>query len=453
MRSRRNKPANGSGSLKVNGMIAEYFFIIYAIFCIIVCAVYFAIAQNKWMLIFAPPLHLLVFDTVFYFLHIDDSQTLVSVFLFSFLITMCGLLGSFYEATRLNQQQALAWDPRQVFASKSTVEDDSRSWDRAYLILAGVGLALFYMVLASAEVPILTLLTNVSEFARFYSGSRRGGAWLLLLVNSLAFGLIYVFFKSRQNRHAIGCVFFMFVLTMQGGRGILMSYIMMLMMIKMWHTGSGRTVPVMMATAVGVFLTASFLRTGNLDDYLNSMSIFFDFNLAHVYEECRSYVDLNGPEWGLFANDIVLYIPRAFWPDKPMSTAETFLMYPEVAVSGTSYTFGLYGNCLLHMGLPGMFVICCFYFGLGVAFTRFDMRKISAGGAFVFITFLSMELLWLRGGMFAVRAITVAGTSVIGWLAAEILSRRPPQTERGHRKQPENHQSQQRKPVPRRRAA
>ena len=408
-------------------MISEYFFFVYICFSVLVCAVYFSIVRNKWMLLFAPPLHLLAFDTVFYFLHIESERTLISIFFFSFLITMSGLVGSFYEASRLNSiNNSLAWDPTSLLKRK-TVEtapvDSGRSWDRAYLILGGVGVMLFYYILSSADVSILTLMTNKAEFARFYSGSRRGGAWMLLLVNSLAFGQIYIFFKSKKNWHGLGCILFMVILSMQGGRGILMSYIMMLLMIKMWHTGSGRAIPAMVSVAALVFVLASFLRTGNLDEYVNSRSVFYDFNLAHVYEECRAYVDENGTEWGLFTSDVVLYIPRAFWPDKPMSTAETLLIYPDVALSGTSYTFGLYGNSLLHMNHLGIVIICLFYAGLGVAFIRFDTKEISAGGAFIFITFLSMELLWLRGGMFAVRAATVAGTSLIGWKAAEFFSR------------------------------
>jgi hypothetical protein len=411
-------------------MISEYFFLIYICFCVLVCAVYFSIVQNKWMLLFAPPLHLLAFDTIFYFLHIESEQTLISIFFFSFLITMSGLLGSFYEASRINSMKSLAWDPTSLLKRRSgqtSPAEPGRLWDRAYLILGCVGLLLFYYILASAEVSILTLMTNKSEFARFYSGSRRGGAWMLLLVNSLAFGQIYIFFRSKKNWHGAGCILFMVILSMQGGRGILMSYIMMLLMIRMWHTGSGRAIPAMVSVAALVFLLASFLRAGNLDEYVNSMSIFYDFNLAHVYEECRAYVDENGTEWGLFTSDVVLYIPRAFWPEKPMSTAETLLIYPDVALSGTSYTFGLYGNSLLHMNQLGIVIICLFYAVLGIAFIRFDTKAISAGGAFIFITLLSMELLWLRGGMFAVRAATVAGTSLIGWKAAEFFSQAPVQ--------------------------
>lgn len=413
-------------------MITDYFFITYACFCVVVCAVYFSIVQNKWMLLFAPPLHLLAFDTIFYFIHIDNEQTLISIFFYSFVITMSGLVGSFYEASRIDANNGgLAWDPTSLVkkrrAAAASPVDDGRSWNRAFYVLGGIGLSLFYFVLASADVSILTLLTNVSEFSRFYSGSRRGGAWILLLVNSLAYGQIYIYFKSRNIWHGVGCVAFMFVLSMQGGRGILMSYIMMLMLVRMWHTGSGKSIPMMASIAAGVFLIASFLRTGNLDDYMNSMSIFYDFNLSHVYEECHVYVSENGTEWGLFASDVVLFIPRAFWPDKPMSTHETLLIYPDVALSGTTYTFGLYGNSLLHMNYLGLVIICGFYAMLGVAFIRFDTKKISPSGAFIFITFLSMELLWLRGGMFAIRAVTVAGTCVIGWQAAEYFSRRSAQ--------------------------
>ena len=405
--------------------MSDYFFIIYTVYCIVIFAAYAAIVENKWLLLFAPPIHLLVFDTVFYFLHIDDSRTLMSIFSYSAMITMAGVAGSICEAARLGRHNTtLAWldqAPAQIEAAPSANEEVGRN--RAFLLMLGTGILMFLYILSGADVSIRVLLTDFLEFARFYSESRRGGAWLLLLVNSLAFGLLYLFFESGRWRHLVMCVLFIMFLSLQGGRGVLMSFVMMLILIKIYQTGSGRMIPLFGGLGIAVFMSASYLRAGNLEEYMSGLAIFYDFNLAFVYEDVVAYIDSNGTEWGLFLNDIVLYIPRAFWPEKPMSTAETFLIYPDTAYSGTTYTFGLYGNMLLHASYFGLIVACLLYFVIGASFIRFDTRSSTKGGTFAFIVAISMELLWLRAGIFGMRALTVLGTVLIGYWLARFLTK------------------------------
>ena len=410
--------------------MSQYFLFIYAVYFTVILLAYAAIIENKWLLLFAPPLHLLVFDSVFYFLHIDNERTLTSIFAFSTLITLAGLAGSIVEAARLGRHNrfALVSGPGQSLGLSESVSSRPAlnlavGQNRAFMLMLGAGVLMFLYVLSGADVSLRVLLTDFMEFARFYSESRRGGAWLLLLVNSLAFGLLYIFFQTGRWRHGAMCVAFILFLSLQGGRGVLLSFVMMLILIKIYQTGSGRLIPVFGSLGIGVFLIASYLRTGDLGEYMNGLAIFYDFNLAFVYEDVVAYLQSNGTEWGLFLNDIVLYIPRAFWPDKPMSTAETFLIYPETAYSGTTYTFGLYGNMLLHASYFGLVAACLLYFVVGAAFIRFDTRTSSPGGTFAFIVTISMELLWLRAGIFGMRAATVLGTVLIGFWMAQGLTR------------------------------
>ncbi|HEX9061957.1 MAG TPA: hypothetical protein VF941_17410, partial [Clostridia bacterium] len=112
--------------------------------------------------------------------------------------------------------------------------------------------------------------------------------------------------------------------------------------------------------------------------------------------------------------DFVSFIPSALLPDKPISTAETYLLYNEKAINGTSITFGLYGNALLHMGVFGILFIWLVYFYLGTLLIKLDRKELRGYKDFLVIFVLCYQIIWLRGGFFALRLLELLIVFFIG---------------------------------------
>lgn len=113
---------------------------------------------------------------------------------------------------------------------------------------------------------------------------------------------------------------------------------------------------------------------------------------------------------------------RALDENKPLSTAETRLIYPDVAERGTNYTFGLYGNLYLNLGYIGLALAPFLVFVLNFLYFRVSLIGVRRSRDFLmlFLTFYTIQ--FARGGLINYRFLIFIFSISIACLAWNFLS-------------------------------
>jgi len=362
--------------------------------------IYRKLITNKILVYLAPSALLLIFDLVFYYIFIDESEVL-RLFLMSFSVANLFLAGFLvaHSASRTKLNSA-----RSYTDLKS--QHESYSGTLAIAIFFVIGAAVVYHLISASGISILQLLISSESFARFYGVSRReGSAVFQYILFMLTFAIVYVYNYTKRIQHALGVIAFILMLSMLGGRSLLICIVFMLVYIssERYRIRAGMLFGGLLIIG-GIIFIGTSLRVPDLDFYLEKV-IRFDFDLSEVLSDSLRYVHQHGPSWFMFMTDFQSFIPSAFWPNKPISTAETRLIYSERAYWGTSTTFGLYGNALLNLGVLGIVLVCATYFVFGFYYYRYCKRSLPPMWMYFFHSALAFQTNWLRGGLFSVRLV------------------------------------------------
>lgn len=269
-----------------------------------------------------------------------------------------------------------------------------------------------------------------------------GAAWIVLAMYSALFlQLINMYFSGVTLTSGAFLLLSLLIVSFSGGRGILILFALMFIVMLMFQRVS--LLKFLIASTLAVAsMGVSYVIVTNMRapstpsetisrveeiagkgatqggvgksvvvDPTNSFEDL-NYNAAFISEDVLSAIRNNKVEPMAYAIEdaMTLFIPRQLMPSKPISTAETRALYPQVARRGTNITFPLKANMLMHLGGWAFYtdwivvVICQTLMILGIS------RRTSAPSILGFaMLFCGIGFtLIARGGIFNARLLVIA---------------------------------------------
>jgi hypothetical protein len=258
---------------------------------------------------------------------------------------------------------------------------------------------------------------------RFYSQSKVGTSWVFFFLYSFVFVSLYDVYKNGfTNFKMISILLLILINAATGGRGNVITYLFLFILIY-GVTWRGKNLVVMgggvfiLIAATFAYNTLSRSSSGDVVEYLESNSSTADLNQVYATRDSLDYWLDNGACYSCFFEDLTFFfLPRYIYPNKPISNAETRLVYPEVAARGSSYTFGIYGSTLINLGAVTFVFIPIFYFLYAYSFFSSLYSKRKTFMKFFFIYCGVNAVQFVRGGVFDVRLIRLFVTFILAYL-------------------------------------
>lgn len=364
--------------------------------------------QKAIFILFSPLLLTAIYDLLFYAASASRYKELDGFFseyiiIQSFIFVLLWLVLSFLSFNKSIKQYV-------------TTVPSNRVTVLAYLSILFLCILLFsylfYQVFGNFDV-----LALFSNFGYFYAQSRVGTSWVIFLIMICVFFITYDVFKAGISKFKV--VIFslcMLLLLLSGGRTLGIILIAMMFYIRLVVHGeriSSGAVIAALAFFVVIFYVNSVYRSGaeNISDYLESRAASMDFDNSKVLADTLTYNQQN--ETGLFVSlqDFAyLLIPRSFYPEKPVSTAETRLVYSEMLADGrtTNITFGIYGNLAINVSSFSMVLAPLLIIMLGFTYHIFFQKWVTLKTSFFFtMVFFLFYPLVLRGGFVNARIFLI----------------------------------------------
>lgn len=241
------------------------------------------------------------------------------------------------------------------------------------------------------------------NYDEFYSMSGTGTAWVFLIFNVICFLLLYDMYMGAGGAFKTWIFLtILLVVAATGGRSIVVVLILFSIFLHVVinkKTVSGVVIAIASILMLTVFFGNAFLRSGGVDAY-SGEATKLDFDNSFILSDVVDYVDVNGPNYFVAADDFYyFFIPRALDEFKPLSTAETRAVYPEVAERGTSYTFGLYGNLYLNFGYIGLPLAPFLVFILNFVYFRIYLSEKREPYLFLVLFLVFYTIQFVRGGV------------------------------------------------------
>jgi oligosaccharide repeat unit polymerase len=304
---------------------------------------------------------------------------------------------------------------RTILRYKSNVENE------CLIVKKGFSPLFCFILLSTCVILFLYLFYNVfGDFnfvniiinnSRFYAKSKIGTAWVFFLYQFILFLMIYDLYKSSFKRYKVVIIVLaLLLLGMTGGRSTLISFFVFIFFIySVVYRKKIRKHYVAIALFVFslIFFGNAVLRGGEgntLSKYINSDAFLLDFNNSFILQDSLDYIEENNDFYLIAVQDIIYaFLPRSFFPDKPVSTAETRLVYKDYISDGrtTNITFGIYGNMVINFGIIGMFISPMLVVGSNILYLNMCNRVYKRRPSdFLFLYFFVMYILVLRGGFF-----------------------------------------------------
>lgn len=213
----------------------------------------------------------------------------------------------------------------------------------------------------------------LQEYQAYNFKATDGGAWMILAIYAALFlQLIDMYFGGVTRKNGTFLVLSILIASFSGGRGILILFALMFIVLLMFQRVSlakfliASTLAIASVGVSFVFITDMRAPNGHTkiishgkniadkpvdDDPTNSYEDL-NYNAAFISEDVMAALKNHKIEPGAFAAEdaLMTFVPRKLMPSKPISTAETRAIYPEVAKRGTNITFPLKANILMHLG-------------------------------------------------------------------------------------------------------
>lgn len=285
----------------------------------------------------------------------------------------------------------------------------------------------WYLFLLHSVFGSINPINALNEYDHFYTKNSEGTAWVFLIFYALIFLLLYDVYRAGVTAgRFLFILFSLLVISLTGGRStIIIQFFFLLYIMYVVH---GRKISLMVVA--GVFLVSSLvfvgnavMRSGGVDTYASS-SAQLDFDSSFILYDVVSYVDAKGPEYLVSLSDFYnFFIPRALNPDKPISTAETRLIYPDVAARATNYTFGYYANMLLNLGYVGLFFFPVILFLYQYLYYFCSLKCRASGAGFLVLFFCFYSIQFARGGFINSRFLIFLFSIAAACVTWSLLSR------------------------------
>lgn len=360
--------------------------------------------RSLFILAFSPALFLLLYDVLFYYIPLSsgkygaiEGEVLFVMIASDILAAVC----LFFVGVRLLVSGN----------AKETFEYSSRGVGVGIYLCLCVFVFFIFNYLVYSVFGAVNYSAVLDNFSGFYALTKRGTAWLFIFLYAVIFMMLYDIYISGVNLLKSLCFFFVLALVaMTGGRSFIVVAALFYFYIRVviWHArfGFGRALFVLLFSGI-VFLGGAILRAGSLDSYAEG-SVSLDFDAAFILNDSIVHAEEHGFSYLLSLEDFYnTFVPRYFNEDKPMSTAETRLVYPEVADRGTNYTFGIYANSFLNLGYVGFVAVPVYVFFASALFYYFSVSRVRGFFSFVVLFYLFYSLQFVRGGMINSRLLFI----------------------------------------------
>lgn len=257
----------------------------------------------------------------------------------------------------------------------------------------------------------------------FYSQAKVGTSWLFFFLYAFVLVVLYEAYLNGFTGYTIFVALALILINAAtGGRGHVITYFFLFLIIYavVWP---GKKV-FLMGVVVVVLIVSSFayntlFRSGasNVSSYMESSSSVADMNQANAISAAIDYWYSEGACYTCFIEDSYnLFIPRRFFPDKPISNAETRAVYPEVAERGTTQTFGIYGGTLINTGLLALMLIPMFYMLYSYSYVKALYAKKRNYLNFILIYCGVNAVQFVRGGVLDARLIRLLITLLLSYV-------------------------------------
>lgn len=265
----------------------------------------------------------------------------------------------------------------------------------------------------------------INNYARFYAMSKRGTAWVFLIINSILFIMIIDLYKNGFNKlRVILFIISLTMLSLTGGRSliiVLLTFVFFIFVVIHKYKIKVATIFIIIIFSLTVFIGNAILRASDIKTYLSKSSTF-DFDNAFILNDTIQYTDNNSNYLNFIEDIFYMVIPRKLYPEKPMSTAETRLVYPDVAYRGTNYTFGLYANSLINTGYLFVFIVPIYLLIMNYLYIKYILIEKSRNlKSFLIVFFLFYSIQFVRGGLFNTRLLQIAISIILAYFIYTLI--------------------------------
>lgn len=297
-----------------------------------------------------------------------------------------------------------------------------------YFILLGLTL-FFYGFLVISVYGVFNLSEVFNDYARFYALSKRGTAWVFSIFSIISNIILFDFyFNGITKKKLFIYISILFVISLTGGRATIITYLIIVVFINgVIHRKKVSMIPVALSviliTSLFIFNSASRHGT-DIITYLSKEKTDFDFDQAFVLEDTIEFITEDSSTYYLvdFLEIKYMFIPRAYWPDKPLSTVATRLVYPEIGERGSSVTFGIYANAVLNLGYLSLLYIPLFFLTWNYLYFIAASSLKPSGRKFAIILFSIMPTQIIRGGSIDMRLLRVIVLVIIAYYSYKYLT-------------------------------
>lgn len=365
--------------------------------------------KNLLIILFSPAIIFLLYDIFFNFIpiyknnytHIDNE-----IIIFIMLCNFISIISFIYFYSKVKKMRISNSLIHVSYIRKIPIQF-------YYFSLIIIITLLHYLIYFVFEQ--INYIEVIENYARFYALSKRGSAWVFVLIFAVLFILLIDFYKSGFNSHKFNIFLIMLLLvSLTGGRSIVVVFLIfsiyLIVVFNNYKFHLAKFILILILSSI-IFFGNAILRSDSIDNYLSSKETHqLDFDNAFVLNDVLAlHYSTNNKPFLLFLEDLYyLLIPRALMPDKPYSTAETRLIYPEVADRGTNFTFGIYANSFVNIGELTLLILPIFYIYLNYIYIKYVFFRHSKNfTSFVIIFFLFFSIQFARGGIFNVRLFFV----------------------------------------------
>lgn len=382
--------------------------------------------MNVWLSVLLSPIVFLVFyDVVFCYIPLakgEGSLPVEFVFFMVFVdLVMVLALLFFYK---FSKSQPAIHECGLIY--NQSTNNRAINWQgHAFLLIASSSLLLFlvYNVFGNFDV------SNIYKYnQKFYSESKVGTSWVFFFLYSFVFVALYDIYLNGCSKFKVACILILILINAAtGGRGHVITYLFLFIIIYgvVWQ---GRHI-IFMGGMVLLLIASTFLyntlsRSGadGLSGYFGSKSRVVDMNQVYAIDDSIDYWLKHGTCYTCFIDDLsYFFIPRYFSPNKPISNAETREVYPEVAATGSTYTFGIYGSSLINLGSFSFFFIPVFYFFYARCFFSALYSKNKSYLNFFLIYCGVNSVQFVRGGVFDIRLVRLLVTFILAYFIYRLI--------------------------------
>jgi oligosaccharide repeat unit polymerase len=377
--------------------------------------------RNITIALLAPTTFMLLYDIIFYYIPIlNNNYSYIDGSYLSFMLLMDFFALVIFIYFYINQKKI---KNKKVSYVKPIVYLKTKWY---FIIFIFIFILIHYLIIH--VFGTINYNEVINNYGKFYALSKRGTAWVFYLINILMMILLYDLYIHPFNKKKLfSIVAIIAMIAATGGRSTVMTLIILLIFL---HVVIHRKKLNLIILALGLSLVAIFFLANtilradiDLRTYLEKEKSTFDFDQAYALNDVIREQDNGMNTYFIDAVDFIyMFIPRKIWEEKPMSTAATRLMYPEIANRGTSITFGLYANVLMNIGYFAFILIPLFIFLYTYLYFKVINSKDKNFINFIIVFFSINAVQLIRGGLLDTRVIRIFITLYIAYLLYKLMS-------------------------------